>query len=295
MANARSEPAPVIPAQRGCRVSTLKNIARALVPPALLGLYRQCRGGGIRFVGHYSSWQAASAASGGYDADSILARVSEASEKVRSGAAVFERDAVLFNTIEHSFPLLAILMKAAAERDGKLNVLDFGGSLGSSYRQCRPFLPGNIDLDWCVVEQQNFVRHGQERFTTDELRFCFSIDECMQQRRPDVVLFASVLQYLEGARQILDAAMDTGADYIMVDRTPMVALNEDWICVQKVPASVYEASYPCAMLSQSLLESDLGRRYELVSIFDALGGTGVIHHGLQQIPFEYKGMIWRKR
>jgi putative methyltransferase (TIGR04325 family) len=216
-------------------------------------------------------------------------------EKVQSGEAVYERDSVLFDKVEHSFPLLVVLMKAAAENNGKLTVLDFGGSLGSSYFQCKHLLPNNLDLTWCVVEQKQFVNRGREVFESEELKFFFSIAECTAQYVPDVVLFASVLQYLEHADQIIDAAVATGAEYIAIDRTPFVAFDVDWLCVQHVPASIYKASYPCVMLSESRLKQRLGNNFDFIADFDTLGGQGHIHYCFQKIPFEYKGMIWRKR
>ena len=276
-------------------MKSLKRFAKNWLPPALITIYRFLSTDAIRFAGHYSSWHAASDASTGYDADTILARVSAASEKVKSGEAVYERDSVLFDKVEHSFPLLAVLMKAAAEKGGKLTVLDFGGSLGSSYFQCKHFLPDDLDLNWCIVEQEKFVRRGREAFTSDELEFFFSVHECTARHKPDVVLFASVLQYLEQADQIVDEAAATGAEYIVIDRTPFIEHGTDWLCVQHVPASIYKASYPCAMLSESRLKHRLDSRYELIADFGALGGKGHIQYGLQNVPFEYKGMIWRKR
>jgi putative methyltransferase (TIGR04325 family) len=276
-------------------VKFLKYFARSWLPPALIAIYRFLKGRGIRFIGRYSSWRTALDASTGYDADSILARVSAASAKVKSGEAIYERDSVLFDKVEHSFPLLAVLMRAALENSGKLTVIDFGGSLGSSYFQCKHFLPRDLDLSWYVVEQEKFVRRGREAFASDELQFFFSIPECTAQRKPDVVLFASVLQYLEHVDRIVDAAVATGAEYIAIDRTPFIALDADWLCVQHVPANIYKASYPCSILSESRLKQLLHDRFELVTEFGALGGRGHVQHGLQMVPFEYKGMIWRKR
>jgi putative methyltransferase (TIGR04325 family) len=273
----------------------LKQLLRSWTPPIVLDAYRRCFGGGISFTGHYVSWREAAAASTGYDGDGILARVAAATTKVVAGEATYERDSVLFDVVDYAFPLLAVLLKTAADRQGSLNVLDFGGSLGSSYRQCKHFLPTGLKLNWCVVEQEKFVQHGREHFTNEELQFFFSIDECVKAHKPDIVLFASVLQYLENADQLLDAAMGAGANYIIIDRTPFTTLESDWLCVQKVPESIYDATYPCAMLSQSRIARRLGKRYVQVAVFDALGGQGAIHHGLRQIPFEYKGMIWRKR
>ena len=55
--------------------------------------------------------------------------------KVKNGDAVFERDSVIFDKIHYSFPLLSALSLTALNHNSTLNVLDFGGSLGSAYFQ----------------------------------------------------------------------------------------------------------------------------------------------------------------
>src|SRR3972149_5831251 len=143
---------------------------RDIVPPALLRAVRRTRAKGITFSGNYRRWEDALAHSTGYDDSTILARVEAATSKVVSGQAAFERDSVVFDKIEYSFPVLAGLLRAAAEHDGRLSVLDFGGSLGSSFRQCQTYLSVLRALDWHVVEQERFVRLGRERFETEQLR-----------------------------------------------------------------------------------------------------------------------------
>src|SRR5690606_1701818 len=108
--------------------------------------------------------------------------------------AVFERDSMLFDEVHHSFPVLAGLLRAAAENAGSLSVLDFGGSLGSSYYQCKDFLAVIRELQWSVVEQEHFVRAGREEFSTDRLNFFYSIAECVESAAPNVALLSGVLQ-----------------------------------------------------------------------------------------------------
>jgi putative methyltransferase (TIGR04325 family) len=264
------------------------------IPPAFLTVYRKWRTTDNRFISDFGSWQEATAHSTGYDADLILEKVSSALLKVKRGEAVYERDSVLFDHIDHPFPLLAGLLHAA-RADGKLTVLDFGGSLGSSYFQCRNFLSVVPRLTWCIVEQEKFVRRGRQCFESDQLRFFFSMEEGVQNMPPDVVLFSSVLQYIENPSALLEAAMKTEAPYIIIDRTPLSKLGKDRICVQVVPEQIYKASYPCVILSESKLKDQLSDEFDLVAAFDAFGGAGQVSAGLRDMPFQYKGMIWRRR
>ena len=270
----------------------LKRLIKDWVPPAALSLYRRWRKKGTSYNGNYSSWQEALANSTGYDSDLILDKVSTALLKVKSGEAVYERDSVLFDRIEHPFPLLAALLRAAVDKEGELTVLDFGGSLGSTYFQCRDFLSVLPQLKWCIVEQEKFVRRGREYFETDQLRFFFTMQECMEKEKPNVMLFSSVLQYIKDPYELLKLAMGTEVQYIVIDRTQFSALNRDWLSVQSVPPEIYSASYPCWIFSESNFRRFLSEQFDLIADFDALGGNC---HVVGGVDFTYKGMIWRRK
>ncbi len=62
--------------------------------------------------------------------------------KVKRGEAVYERDSIVLEKFQYSWPLTSGLLYAATMSNSKLNVLDFGGSLGSSYYQNRNYLKG---------------------------------------------------------------------------------------------------------------------------------------------------------
>ena len=106
-----------------------KTLACDWVPPAILRQIRRRRSADIRFEEEYATWQDATENCTGYDAGGILEKVLEATLKVKNGEAVYERDSVLFDHIEYSWPVLSGLMWVAARNNGRLNVLDYGGSL----------------------------------------------------------------------------------------------------------------------------------------------------------------------
>ena len=99
------------------------------LPPAIVRRIRRRRSVGIRFEEEYATWQDATENCTGYDAVGILEKVLEATLKVKIGEAVYERDLVLFDHIEFYWPVLSGLMWVAARNNGRLNVLDYGGSL----------------------------------------------------------------------------------------------------------------------------------------------------------------------
>lgn len=199
----------------------------------------------IWFRGHYSSWADARKASSGYDAPAILGKVRAATLAVISGSAASERDSVALQRIEYSLPLLVSLLYVATRCHNRLELLDFGGSLGSSYWQNRKFLTKLGRVRWSVVEQRHFVEVGQADIANDVLRFYTSIDACLANERPNIALLSSVLQYLESPFDLLGEMLAKALDFVVLDRTSFFVEDlADRITVQHVHPSVYQGSYP---------------------------------------------------
>lgn len=267
-----------------------KTVARRWLPPVLLEHLKPLLKSGIYFSGNYADWSTASANTTGYDSAMILERVKQAMLEVTAGKAVFERDSMLFDEVRHSFPVLAGLLRAGVENTSRLSVLDFGGSLGSSYFQCRDFLSVLPSLQWGVVEQEHFVRCGQEHFETGQLRFFFTIKECAQEIMPDVALLSSVLQYIPEPYKVLDDLRDSGIQYIVIDRTPFSAYD-DFITIQYVPPTIYAASYPCRVFSTRSFIAKIRIGYDVLAEFDSDDGMAVANFR----QFRFGGMILRKK
>ncbi len=233
------------------------------------------------------TWADATDAVPGYGDAAILARVAAATRAVERGDAAYERDSVLFDEPDHSWPLIAALTHRAAA-DGRLSVLDFGGSLGSTYRQCRTFLEDLPSVAWGVVEQPGFVGVGRAEFTTERLSFHPFIEACAGQLEPNVLLLASTLQYLPEPHAQLAALADVPATTLIIDRTPIGDVDDDLLCIQQVPATIYEAEYPMWVLSRTRLLATLGRDWEVVAEYDAGHGTETTLGGTE---FGWRGMI----
>jgi putative methyltransferase (TIGR04325 family) len=261
------------------------------LPPALVPYLRLLFRRGVYFSKRYDNWESASKAATGYDAEIILERVKRATLEVIAGTAAFERDSVPFNSVQHSFPVLAGLLRAAAESENHLSVLDFGGSLGSSYFQCRDFLSALDSLTWNVVEQPHFVRTGRECIQSGQLKFYFSIDELLAENRPNVALLSSVLQYLPEPYSILSALMENKISYLIIDRTPFSSVHYDAITVEHVPPSIYPASYACRVFSRHRVMAHLSRQYETVAEFES-NDSSAIADGMR---FIFGGMILRRK
>jgi len=264
-------------------------LARDWLPPvALRRLGRMIREGNS-FKGEYNSWQEAEAQCLGYDTDEIISKVLTASLKVKNGEAAYERDSVNFDHIEYSWPVMSGIMCAAANNSGRLNVLDFGGSLGSSYYQNRSLLLALPYVRWNIVEQAHYCKAGKTHIQDQTLRFYETIDDCLVENKPNVILLSSVLQYLSKPREILSLLLNVDADVIVIDRTIVNYSLTDRIYVQDVPSSIYSASYPCWSLSESSLLEMALKNYQLIDSFYCPGFSL-----LKYINSEFKGYFFKR-
>lgn len=234
------------------------------------------------YRGDYKTWARARSSSGGYDTDVILEKVVQATRAVRDGQAVWERDAVLFYEPTCHDPLLAALRKVAAEENGRLSVLDFGGALGSTWWQHREWLKDLADVRWSVVEQSAFVEAGRREFELGPLRFYQTVNECVAAERPNVVLLSSVLAYLERPHELLADVASRNIDFLIIDRNGFTQKGRDWLTVQHVSPSIYAASYPCWFFDREGLLAPMLAEWKVIAewpTFDE-AGAGCEFHGL---------------
>ncbi len=225
------------------------------------------------FRGDFGTWDEARRASGGYDDSVILEKVKNALLRVKQGEAVYERDSVLFDKPQYPWPLLASLLWIATKNGNRLDILDFGGSLGTTYFQIRKFLSHLDEMRWNIIEQPEFVRCGRERFQDSTLRFYISIEECLTEKRPDVFILSSVLPYLETPHDVLDELIRHRPRYLILDRTPILDHGDDRLTVQTVPPEIYRASYPAWFFNRERLLAHFAGEYDTVAEFDAMSGV----------------------
>lgn len=241
-----------------------KNALKTLVPPSWRRRLRRL-GAQPVYTGHYASWAEASSASRGYADEGIFEKTLAAARAVRDGQAAWERDTVLFATPAANAPLLAALRHAAAAYGQKLNLVDFGGSLGSTWWQHRPWLADLAEVRWSVVEQARWVEAGRREFTAGPLRFYSTLAECCAAERPAVLLLSSVLPYLESPHALLAEARAGGFSHLIIDRTGFVTRGPDRLTVQQVPPEIYAASYPCWFFDRSALLQPFARDWRVVT------------------------------
>ncbi|MEY4484577.1 MAG: hypothetical protein RL693_2029 [Verrucomicrobiota bacterium] len=244
----------------------------------------------LRFNGDYTTWEEACNHALGYDAPLIFEKTRDSIRKVASGEAVFERDSVIFEIPEYPFSTIAGLLFAACARGGNLSVIDFGGSLGSVYFACRPWLDTLTELHWSVVEQPHYVACGQSEFANDTLAFHHNLEESIAWHRPDVILLSGVLHFLPDAVAFVAKLCQLNVPFLFIERTPFWESDRHRIVIQHVPAEIYAASYTCWLFCERLLLEQIEKVYERVVTYPAM----------DVIPLEggksyFKGMLFRRK
>jgi putative methyltransferase (TIGR04325 family) len=228
-------------------------------------------GGGSSLQGPFKDWNEAVGHATGYDQPIILKRLMAAAEQAASsGGQRFDRDGVIFDKPVTPFPLLVYILSSQREISGRLRVLDFGGGLGSTFRQCRPFLTELAQLRWSVVEQPHVAAAGRRHFQDQELQFYDNVLEAAGDATPDVTIFSSVLQYLEDPYEVLRQGVLMEPRTILIDRTPFSGGLVDSYAVQVVDDAMFPARLPFRVFGIDSLEDALRARYRKIGEFDAI-------------------------
>jgi putative methyltransferase (TIGR04325 family) len=157
--------------------------------------------------------------------------------------------------------------------------------LGSTFFQNREFLFKLPQFRWNIVEQLNHVKIGKEFFEDDHLKFFHSIKDCLADTQPNIAIFSSVLQYLEKPYDVLSELIDSHCSHIIIDRTPFWNGNEDRLCIQYVPSSIFTASYPIWIFSRRRFLTSMGLNWNVVAQFvnvEEIGGP---------VEVEFRGFI----
>ena len=204
------------------------------------------------YFGNFDTWKEAVAAcaeyGAGYESDLIFEKVKNAIQSVRNGEGAYEQDGVVFKKLLINYELLSSLLFVCA-KDGYLNLIDFGGSLGSTFFRYRQVF-AKLPVEWTVVEQKHFVDYG--RLNVPEVKFKYELKECDEGY--NAVLLSSVLSYVENPYDILTEIAQKKIKYIIIDEQAFSNEDADMIHLQNVPKSIYEAVYPVRLFSITKLK-----------------------------------------
>ncbi|MNX23217.1 hypothetical protein D3C86_532110 [compost metagenome] len=248
------------------------------------------------WFGNYNTWDEAKSSASGYEAGNILEKTKQSLLKIKNGEATYERDSVLFDKKEYLYAIISSLLYIAVKNGNKLNVIDFGGSLGSTWFQVRDFIPVEIEISWSIVEQTAYVEEGKKHFVDDVLDFYFNIDDCtMAKKNVNVVLLSSVLQYLEKPHEFLDRLTNYKIDYLLFDRTAFInGPSLDRLTIQIVPPEIYDARYPSWFFNEDKFLNHFNDYQLKADFFPYIGSERSIAIDHQFIGYD-KGFLFEKK
>jgi putative methyltransferase (TIGR04325 family) len=248
-------------------------------------LYVWLRGQG--WCGDYKTWTKAVRLTTGYDKEHILEKVKTIHSAMKNSYLCNSGGEDIRYVRQYAWEVCAILLWIANQNKAHLNVLDFGGSLGTLYYQHNPFF-NTLKMQWSVVEQPHYVKVGKAEFEDEKLKFFFSVEDCLREMRTPIhcAVFGSVLQYLEEPHAILADVFKHKIRYILITRTGFTLNKPDRITIQKVPKSYYDASYPCRIFEER----------KFLDFFAQYGYKPILEYKEKHqinIPSTYKGILFQ--
>lgn len=239
----------------------------------------------------YGDWDSAKYATSGYDSGEIIRKVDDAASLAKAGFVSYERDGVTFDDSKLNWHLLTALF-LARESKNNMNILDFGGSLGSAYFQHKQFLDLISNYSWGVVEQDRFYKIGKSKYQDANLIFYKNIDVYLTKVSPNLVVLGSSLQYIQEFDELLNKISNSKAKVLLIDRTPFSKLNNHILAIQKIPRTIYDGSYPIRIFSLALFKKSLKKNWKILSIYDAIGAPTYTRNGVR---VEWKGILCIKK
>lgn len=206
------------------------------------------------FAAWDSALQEANKEGDSYASKHIFEQVAEATEKVRSGEAVYEQDGVCFDRMLVNYELICAFLYVYA-KEKRLEVIDFGGALGSTYFRYRK-LWEELAAKWTIVEQEHFVNYGKEHIK--EINFEYRLEQCAGSA--DVILLSGVLSCIANPYEILDEVLNRKVPYVIIDEQAFHPKDKHTIMLQNVPPSIYRAVYPAQLFSLSAFQAFIRER-----------------------------------
>lgn len=241
----------------------IKKVIPDKIKVAIKGLFEGNSRSG--WFGDYRSWIEAMKDCTGYDQISIVNKVRTSVLKVKNKEAAYERDSVVFDKLYLFEPLVKALKDSV---NGEiLHIVDFGGSLGSSYFQHKHLFEQLKDLKWSVVEQKHYVEIGKRDIAENHLQFYFTISQALKDQTNGVLMLSSVLQYLPEPYKLMEELLTYNFENIVIDRTAFIESENERITKQVVPEDIYEASYPAWFFNESKFKATFLAKYQLMDEF----------------------------
>jgi putative methyltransferase (TIGR04325 family) len=135
----------------------------------------------------------------------------------------------------------------------KLNILDFGGGLRTTYDQHKRYLTDIIS--WNIVERSDIVDYALNNNKYINLFYYKNIKDYSKINSiTDLIFLSASLQYCKDPFSILDELIALRPTVILIDRVSFsINDEEDYLMIENVPKSIYNASYPIWIFNKKKL------------------------------------------
>ena len=176
------------------------------------------------YSGPYKTWKSAQRKSAGYNQKYIISKVRKAALKAKNSKTQFEIDSLIFQKPYRNIHFKKILLNLS-KNNNSIKVLDFGGSLGSTYFRYRDIFSSRKKIKWSIIEQNAFVKIGKKEFRDKKLNFFNNFNEFIKKNKKqqiDIFLLSSSLQYIRDYKKIISWAQRLNPEYLIILKTPII-------------------------------------------------------------------------
>jgi putative methyltransferase (TIGR04325 family) len=226
---------------------------------------------------YFTNWQTAEKACTKLDEEIVLNTYINAALAVGKGDAMYDCDGKIHRSFSENAHLVAALLHVS-KNQGQFKVLDFGGALGSMYRQHRWSLDKFGDFTWCVVDQEQFVETGKRLFTSNKLKFEPTIPQAIASYQPNIAVMSNVLQRIEHPFDVLNELAQSDITYLFIDRTPVIAALNNRVTRGILPAVGEENCFPAWHFSEVAFKQALQKKYRIINEFDVESKEENVRH-----------------
>jgi putative methyltransferase (TIGR04325 family) len=123
----------------------------------------------------------------------------------------------------------AYALALASRRTNTVSVLDWGGGVGLFHLLSRALLPNEVELDYHCKDLPALCSYGREALPQAR----FHEDESCLERRYDLVLASSSLQYSENWSEVLERLAGATGRYLYLARVPVVLRYPSFVVLQR--------------------------------------------------------------
>ena len=220
--------------------------------------------GKIYFSNEKKDWLSALKSSKSYQDEIIFDQVRKIYNNIiDKNSEFYERDSLILKDKPNEIDLIKFLQNRIKLQDN-LEVLDYGGSLGSRFFSNYNFIKKN-KINWNIVEQKNFVQYGRNYLQNNFLNFYNNLSECISEKKINCVIFSGSLQYLENYHEILKEIKNANIKYIFFDYLPLSDYARHKIFVQNISKKIYDSSYPIKIFSKKIFFNEVKKLNFIIS------------------------------